>query len=152
MHVPGHIGAALLAYAPVAGLLTSVGHPELAVGGTATAVGFSTLSDVDQQLPVDHRGPTHTIWFAFLCGLAAGIVGTVFDPLLGVVTATAAVLSICSHIVGDVVTPMGVQPFAPLSDWHYSFGLVPSRSRQANAAVLLSGVSLTVSLQAVLLV
>jgi inner membrane protein len=48
-------------------------------------------------------------------------------------------LSACSHLVGDVVTPMGLRPFAPVSDVHLTLSLVYSRNPQVNAALLFAG-------------
>jgi len=61
MYWRGHVGIALLAYAPVAGAVRVAGEPELTVLGAAVAVTFATLPDLDHRLPVAHRGPTHTM-------------------------------------------------------------------------------------------
>lgn len=153
MYTLGHIGAALLVYAPVAALLTAVGEPHLAASGTATAVGVSTLPDIDHNLQITHRGGTHTVWFALACGVAGALVGAVVatSALPSLVLGTACLLSICSHLLADSITPMGIAPFAPLSRWHCTLDIVPSKSRRANIAMLLSGVAAAGGPQAVLL-
>lgn len=151
MYALGHVGAALLVYAPVAALLTSIGRPDLATVGTATAVALATSPDVDQRFPVDHRGPTHTVWFGAGCGIGTGILTAMVSPLAGVVGATAAFLAVCSHLGADVVTPMGIMPLAPLSDWEHSFDIVPSRNSRANIAVLVAGVTATAGSQVIVL-
>ena len=169
MYVLGHVGAAMLAYAPAAALLTWLGHPELAALGTVTAVGLSTLPDIDHNLPMEHRAGTHTVFFAGAVGSLAAVAGALvaaagllpFEPggtsqtgltgLVATVPATAgiaAVLSICSHILADCVTPMGVCPFAPLSRWQYSADIVPSKHQRANVILLLAGVAVASGSQA----
>ena len=134
MHRWGHVGAALLAYAPVGAAVTAAGAPGLAALGAVVAVTASTVPDVDEFLPVAHRGPTHTVWFVVDCTLLAGGVGAAVGPGVGWPVALPAVvgaavgLSLASHLLADVVTPMGVRPFYPVSPWHRSLELTPSRN------------------------
>jgi inner membrane protein len=169
MYTLGHVGAALLVYAPVATLLSWAGQPELAVFGIATAMLVCTLPDVDNELGIDHRGPTHThaLWFACGCGTVAALAGfglasvpaTVDLLFAGAVTSwnfslvvgTATLLGVCSHLLAASITPMGIAPFAPLSGWHHSFDIVPARDQGANVALLLAGVAVAGGPQAVLL-
>lgn len=61
MHREGHVGAALVAYAPIGGVLVAAGATGAAVVGGMVAFGLAMLPDWDQQIPfVDHRGVTHT--------------------------------------------------------------------------------------------
>lgn len=155
MHTPGHVGAALLAYAPVAAVLTASGQSGLAALGTATAVGCCTTPDIDRDLRMDHRGLTHTLWFVCLGGVVAGLAGVAFAPgaiwVWGAVLGSAVLLSLGSHVVADSITPMGITPFTPLSDWHHSFDIVPSKHRRANAALLVVGTVAVGVSQAILL-
>lgn len=159
MYGPGHVGAALFCYAPVAAALTRSGEPALALLGTGTAVALSTLPDADEfdTLPVDHRGPTHTVWFVVaatavlaaagaLLGLAAGRPAALAATLGG-----AAFVSLTSHLLADVVTPMGIRPFAPLSRWHHSFDLTPAKNPRANTAMLGLGVLFALGCQVAVL-
>lgn len=141
MHRWGHVGAALAAYAPVAFVTSVVGLDDLLVLGGVAAVGLSTLPDVDHRVPlVPHRGPTHTVWFVLLVAAAGGYVGWSAGASTGLAStvglavfgATVAGLAVASHVAVDALTPMGVRPFAPLSDWHVSVGLTPSASPLAN--------------------
>lgn len=144
MYGPGHVGAALFCYAPIAAALTRSGEPALALLGTGVAVALSTLPDADEfeVVPADHRGPTHTVWFVLgvAAVLAAG--GALLGLLVGrpaalsVTAGSAALVSLASHLLADVVTPMGIRPFAPLSRWHHSFDLTPAKNPRANAALL----------------
>lgn len=146
MYWRGHVGAALLAFAPAGTLLLIRGSWPLAVTGWLVAVGIATVPDTDERLPIPHRGPTHTIWFAGLLGaLAFGtgwLVGSVLGVqamTLGTVTGVAATVSLLSHLAADVVTPMGIRPWKPISDRHYSLGLTPARNPRANRFLLGAG-------------
>lgn len=148
MHREGHIGAALLAYTPVGGVALALGVDTFALVGGVVAVGLSMLPDYDQRVPgLDHRGPTHTVWFALLVGLVLGVVGgltgrasgplavlglAAFGFLVGVVT-------IGSHILADALTPAGVRPFAPYRDRRYSYDLARASNPIANYALLAVG-------------
>ena len=149
MYKSGHVGVALLAYAPLGSLLLGTGRSELAVVAGVVMVALSTLPDADHWIPfVNHRGFTHTLPFAVLVGLAVGVVGAAAGPAvlsssaastaaLGVVVGT---LSILSHIAADSVTPMGIRPFWPLSGWHVTFDIVPAKDPVANFVLLGAGV------------
>jgi inner membrane protein len=157
MHRWGHAGAALLAYASVGAAVTAAGDPALAVGGAAVAIAVSTLPDADELLPLDHRGPTHTVWFVAVCALAASGLGTVAGPPVGRPAALPAVvgaavgLSLVSHLLADVVTPMGVRPLYPVSSWHHSLEVTPARNPRANAALFGLGSAALLAGQAVAL-
>lgn len=149
MHREGHVGAALLVYAPVGFLAFVLGWRELALLGAATAVALATLPDQDLRLPiVEHRGITHTAWFAALVGGALGAVGWLYGARTGVATAAAAAAfgfvvgaaTVCSHVLADALTPMGVTPFSPLSDRRYTLDLVRASNPIANYALLALGV------------
>ncbi|EMA69865.1 membrane-bound metal-dependent hydrolase [Halorubrum aidingense JCM 13560] len=147
MYRRGHVGLGLLAYAPVASLTLRSGEPGLALVGVAIAVAFATLPDVDERLPLPHRGPTHTIAFVVAGG---GLVGTASVPVVaasgslptwtpvfaGVVTAA----TLGSHLAGDVITPMGIRPFRPLSDAHFTLDVTPAADPRANRLFLGAGV------------
>ena len=156
MHRWGHVGAALLAYAPVGGAVTAAGAPGLAALGAVVTVTAATVPDVDEFLPLAHRGPTHTVWFIVGCTLLAGGVGAAVGPGVGRPVALPAVvgaavgLSLASHLLADVVTPMGVRPFYPVLPWHRSLELTPSRNPRVNAALLGAGVAAIAGSQALL--
>lgn len=118
---------------------------------------LSTLPDVDRLIPgVTHRGKMHTIWFALLMGAATGATGFALAvalgqplfPETGARLAAAALLSAyigihagLTHLLGDILTPTGIQPFAPLSDRHYTADIVTADDPIANTGLLLSGAS-----------
>lgn len=147
MYRGGHVGFNALLYAPFVPAISRYGSLELAVTGAILAVGLANLPDVDQPLPrLRHRGPTHTVWFAVLVGLLAGV-GTAFvvgsTPSrfafsFGFAVGTASILA---HLAGDVVTPMGISPFAPLSNAHVTLDWFASKNSRINRAFLLVGSS-----------
>lgn len=144
----GHVGASLLTYAPIGGVLLARGHDRLAFAGGALAAALSTLPDCDNALPgLDHRGPTHTLWFALgvggVLGAVTAAIGTVRRaPETFTRAALAAVvgaLTTATHVAVDSLTPMGVWPFAPVSERYYCFDVVASRNRRGNAVALALG-------------
>lgn len=152
MYREGHVGAALLAYAPLGALAVPLGSADLALAGAGVAVALAMVPDIDVRIPfVEHRGPTHTVWFAVLVGAVAGVLGGVvgsqqgaLDALvLGAFAGVVATVTVLSHIVADAITPMGIRPFAPRSQWWYSLDLVPSKDPTANYVLLVVGVAAT---------
>lgn len=148
MHRPGHYGAALVAYAPVAFLVALVAGVLPALYGAGVAVALSMVPDLDQRLPfVQHRGATHTVWFALgVAFLIAGISMGVLSPLTGAFVGLVAGLSLLSHVAADAITPAGVSPWEPLDSRRYS-GDTLSASLVANYGLaLVGGVALLVAL------
>ncbi|WP_200530375.1 metal-dependent hydrolase [Halorubrum sp. LN27] len=158
MYWRGHVGIALLAYAPVAAAVRVAGEPGLAVLGAAVAVAFATVPDLDHRLPVAHRGPTHTVGFVVATGAVVAVAGGLVFPASGGTDLLAsggfalpawtpafaggvATLSLCSHVAADVITPMGIRPFRPLSTWHVTFDLTPAANPRANRLFLGLGVA-----------
>ncbi|QLK26406.1 metal-dependent hydrolase [Natrinema zhouii] len=143
MYQEGHSGFNALLYAPFLPLVSHVWSLELALIGALVAVGVANLPDIDQPLPrLRHRGPTHTVWFAVLVGLVAGIATAIIVPstpdafAFGFVVGTCGILA---HLAGDVVTPMGISPFAPVWRAHVTLGWFKSKNGRINRALLLVG-------------
>ena len=141
----GHYGIALLCYAPVARLLVGIGEPRAALVGGLLVAGAAVIPDCDDYLPIPHRGPTHTVWFAAAVGLlvAVGVAALAaatglrfsWSPVAGLLAAGGVV----THVAADAATPMGIRPFAPLSDRHVTLDLVPSKHRAVNVSLFLLG-------------
>ncbi len=147
MYWPGHVGIGLIAYAPLAGAVLAAGQPELAALGALLAVLFSTLPDADQLLPIPHRGPTHTVAFALGVGVVVAVVAALVVPAVALAPSwtpafvgTVVFVTLCSHIAGDAITPMGIRPFSPLSEFHYTMDLTPAKNARANRLFLTLGV------------
>ena len=153
----GHVGAALFLYGPVGAALSRAGEPGLAALGAAVAVSCATVPDADEHLPIDHRGPTHTVWFIGGGAIIAASLGAVAGIAIGrpgAVAATVGVsagLSFGSHILADSITPMGIRPFYPLSAWHHSFDVTPAANPRANTTMLGVGASFALFCQAIVL-
>ncbi|MFC5279145.1 metal-dependent hydrolase [Halorubrum rubrum] len=148
MYRTGHVGAALAAYAPVGFGLAAFAGLELAAGAAAVVVWTAMVPDLDTQIPfVNHRGITHTVWFALAVGVAFGLVGGAVGLESGpvVVLALAALAfvlgagTVVSHLLADVITPMGIRPYAPVRDDHYTLDLVKAANPIANYALLVAG-------------
>lgn len=147
MHTLGHIGLGLLVAVALAAVLGAAGVPGAATA-SALVVGLSTLPDLDEQLSaIEHRGVTHSLPFAVAVGLATGgtwwlvllVVSPTVQHVVALVGFLAGSLAILSHLLGDVITPMGVPVFWPFSRRRYSLGLVRSADRRANVTALLVG-------------
>lgn len=147
MYRNGHVGAALLAYAPIAAIVVAVGLEGLAIGGGAVAVGLASLPDADQRVPfVSHRGVTHTVQFAVavgvLLGVGAGLISEGGGPLsafaLGSFGFVVGTVTLLSHIAADALTPMGVEPFN--DGRHYSYDVTRAANPVANYVLLGLGV------------
>lgn len=160
MHRTGHLGVSLLVFAPLGFALVRAGEPLLAYLAGAVMLWFAMLPDYDLRVSfVRHRGPTHTLLFAALVGGAFGGVGYLLDGALGAVGVPAAspsvvppeadlalfgfgvgVATVVAHLLGDVLTPMGVRPFWPVSNRRYTLGLVRAANSVANRALFALGV------------
>lgn len=152
MYKTGHWGAALLVYAPV-GYLLLRSDPLVAFVGGGVVLWLATLPDVDHRLPVRHRGPTHSLLFLALVAGTLGAVGgalgaessRVAETLpgvgLGVVLGTVA---IGSHLLADMLTPMGVNPFWPVPAKPVSLYVTRSDNPVANYALFGLGVAASV--------
>ena len=148
MHRKGHVGAALLAYAPVGFVVAAAGFRFLSLIGGVGVVGLAMLPDYDQKVPgVDHRGATHTVWFAVVVGVVGSIGGGAVGASTGPVAAVGlaafgfvvGVVTIGSHIAADALTPMGVTPFAPVRTRHYTYDVTKAANPIANYALLAIG-------------
>lgn len=158
MNRSGHWGLALLCYSPVVfwALSKDIAALPLVVAGGVLTSSLCMLPDADQWLPiVSHRGVTHTVWFMLLVGgflggsafmLVQGADQTVLgewisgQTLFGHPLAVTAgwffggtgALVIVSHLLGDWITKMGIQPWAPLWSHKHCLGITYANSTIAN--------------------
>ena len=56
----------------------------------------------------------------------------------------AGAFAILAHLVGDVLTPMGIRPFWPLSSRSFSLSLTSAKNPVANGLLLLGGAAAAV--------
>ncbi len=145
MHKEGHVGAALLVYAPVGFVVMLVVDAEFALFGAVAAGALAMLPDIDMKLPlIKHRGPTHSFLFALLVGIGTAAVGWSIGAdtgatagigmaALGLYIGTGTVVS---HIAADALTPAGVSPYWPVRETHYSYDITTAANPIANYLLL----------------
>lgn len=149
MYPPGHVGLTAILFAPLVCWFRATGRERTATECLLVAVALSVLPDVDTLLPgLVHRGVTHTLLAAVVAGLALAMIlrhrGGFFSGLAGedaTVVWFVGTAGVVSHLLGDVVTPMGIQPLFPLLEAGYTFDVVRASSPAANTLLLLSGVA-----------
>lgn len=152
MHREGHIGVALALYSPFAAVLAVLGGAGLAIMIGVAVAGLCMLPDIDMKVPlVKHRGLTHTVHFVGLVsaalglgGLALGLAGgsIVAALMLTVLLALVGVIGVGSHLLADMLTPAGVDPWAKGEVRTYN--LTKAANPIANMALLGIGVLLLV--------
>lgn len=145
MYQKGHIGASLLTYVPFGFLLTAFGSIEVGVIGAAAVASMAMVPDLNMKIPlVKHRGITHTVWFALAVGAVFGVVGAVAGlqkslfggVLFGTLAFLFGALTIISHLLAGALTPMGIEPFAPVRDDTYTLDLFTAANPITNYALL----------------
>lgn len=148
MHRIGHIGTGILDYAPIGTVLIARDTISFAIVGGLTAIALSLVPDVDEYLStLDHRGPTHTVWFVLVCAVVVGAAGSlaVSDgsssrTYIWVVFGAFGLSSLGSHLLVDGLTPMGIRPFRPVHPAEYLLQWTKSDNPRANLALLGLGV------------
>lgn len=96
MHRRGHVGMAMLAYAPAGYILLQEQQVGLALLGLVGVLAVDRLPDKDQWFPIlDHRGTSHSLFAALVVGVVLGGLGWVVGDQLG-----AALASLDSSTVG----------------------------------------------------
>lgn len=152
MYQKGHYGVSLLVFAPIGFALVVLGVPSLAYLTGAVMVGLAMLPDSDQRIPgLPHRGPTHSLLFAAVLGLLFAGVGYLVTTRLGIVSQISLILygfflgsiTVIAHLLGDLLTPMGVAPFWPLSSKRYSLSLTRADNTVWNYLLFALGVFAT---------
>lgn len=162
MYKTGHQGLAMILYSPVGLALLLFGLGVHAIAGFFTVIFLSTLPDIDMKLPIKHRGPTHTVWFAIGVGIVIGIIFAaaaqgyyinadsigetvqtgedIFILGTGLFGLFIGFYGIVAHILGDVITPMGVRPFAPVKKKRYRYVLTKAASDTGNYLLWVFGI------------
>ena len=160
MYRKGLYGVSLVVFAPLAFVLVTLGRADLAVVTGGTMLWLTMLPDVDHRLPgVPHRGPTHSLVFAALVGAVFGGVGVALTTVatgstpsfatvasgasLAAVGFATGVLTVVAHLVGDALTPAGVNFFWPFSDRTYTLGLWRADNTIANYGLFAVGIFAT---------
>lgn len=177
MYKTGHYGISMLLYSPILLIAGVLGYFLHGIVGLGVVLFLTPVPDSDIQYDfLTHRGFTHSVPFAFLIGLAMTAVtigaymllnGTaVLFPLrmstvlqlsgLAVGSFIVGSLGILFHLLGDIITPMGIRPFQkpPLipntrlfSEKRYSYKLVYAKNQWANIGFfILGGIAIFCSL------
>lgn len=168
VHKTGHLGFALLCWAPIAWQLVADGAAGLALAGGIVCVGLTQLPDVDLSISLlRHRGPTHSITFALAVGFvsarafgfvesqvvaatsvtspsialdpAAPVAPLVPASTVAAVGGLAGTLAILAHVIADSLTRAGVEPLWPINRSRYSLDLVNADNWFANKGALSMG-------------
>ena len=149
MYRKGHLGVSLLVFAPIGFWLVRAGYTELAFLTGGVMCWLAMLPDVDHRIPgIPHRGPTHSLLFAGLVGLVFGAVGTLVGSQvslgysfgLGTFGFALGFLTVVAHLLGDTLTPAGVNYLWPVSGYEYSLSVTPADSTVANYGLFVLGV------------
>lgn len=84
MYRRGHVGVAMLAYAPIGFVLLRERQLGLAIAGLLGVLAVEPLPDNDMWIPgLNHRGTSHSLLCALLVGTVLGALGWVIDDQLG---------------------------------------------------------------------
>lgn len=144
----GHTGITLLVYAPIAYVLLVSGREKAMGTGLLVVLLLTPFPDVDMLVPfLDHRGITHSLLAAVGLGVAVAVAGWMSS--LGAVASGSqragfgfflGSFSVVSHLLGDVITPMGIRLFFPASETWYTVNLVSAADPQANRTLFVLGV------------
>jgi inner membrane protein len=166
MYKTGHMGLNSLLYSPILFILMWQEYTAIGIAGLIITSQMASVPDIDFHYRyLKHRGFTHTFSFAMIVGiifvfltipilLATYILGIAEPTYLSIFSTLSfsgllGFFTVASHILGDIITPSGLRPFAkpPLipncglfSDKRYTFGLVYAKNQMANGALLFFGV------------
>ncbi|QIB73829.1 metal-dependent hydrolase [Halogeometricum borinquense] len=143
----GHYGVSLIVFAPVGFALIRLGRPDLAFVVGVVMLWLAMLPDVDHRIPgIPHRGPTHSLAFAGLVGGVFALVGqglvlagvddiglaAIADGSVVVFGFLVGFLTVIAHLLGDALTPAGVNFLWPLSGYEYTVSAWRADNKLAN--------------------
>ena len=144
MYPEGHFGLTL-ALASI--LMIPFGDTPESTYFIIIATLLASLPDIDlawqrKGIPIHHRGPTHSILFALVCGVLSGIVMVYLykNWVYFFIGLGAGLVGIMSHLIGDVLTYMAFKPLWPFSKKEISFGLFSAANETVNKAMVALGV------------
>lgn len=156
MHRSGHIGVALLAYAPVLYAFVSEGQLLVAAAGAGLVLALTQLPDADLAIPlVAHRGPTHSLAFAAFVGgvVWAGVLAAPASvqsrETVAVGAGGLAAFAVLAHLLADALTPRGVPLLWPVTSSRFSLDVTPAGSVFWNGGLLIVGAFANVAAVAV---
>ena len=107
---------------------------------------FSALPDVDLKwqrkgIPIQHRGPTHSILFALIAGLLFGAAFLYLnkDLIWGAMGFVSGFMAVLSHMVGDLFTHHEFAPLWPFSKKRYAYHITTAGNKVANEGLATLG-------------
>lgn len=127
MYKPGHVGMALIFVAPISFILNIMEMPGIAALCVFSVMMLTTKPDWDLKMPfVKHRGITHTIYSATFVGVLTAVAFTQVNKIseriafisqmnstnLIILGFVIGFISIIAHLMADVITITGIQPFS----------------------------------------
>lgn len=148
----------LLLYSPFAFVLVHFELSEVFALGMVGIAFWSIAPDVDMSLPIRHRGPTHTFLAAGVAGALSAVVavylastGTggggeivIRSSILAMLAAAGfgffiGFYGVVSHLLGDVVTMVGLRPWKPFSNRKHGLRLVLAKNKRVNQGLMTAG-------------
>jgi inner membrane protein len=158
MYKNGHRGLSLFLSAPIVAILLLLDLPVLGIFFCVSVFILASLPDIDLKISsIKHRGITHTVWFALFSGivyaiLVSGIVSitgsknvllqqfSVSYIYLVVFVFGTGFSGVLFHLLGDIITPMGVNMFSRQTNDAVSFNLLLAKNEVANDSAFALGV------------
>lgn len=130
MHSEGHAGLSLLVLSLLMLVFGWVNLDSIVI--CLLIITFSSWPDIDLRWRgVEHRGPTHTLLFGVISGIAfAALFGYAgWSWQIGFIAAFGGT---ALHLLGDILTRQPIKPFWPFSQYEIALYLFKSRSQAAN--------------------
>jgi membrane-bound metal-dependent hydrolase YbcI (DUF457 family) len=130
MHRRGHVGVAMLAYAPIGFALLSDRQPGLAVVALLGVLAVEPLPDNDMWIPgLSHRGTSHSLLSALLVGAVLAALGWVVGDQLGAFLASLSPSTVgpfagVFEIVGEQLRGLDERALATFGFAVGSFGIL----------------------------
>lgn len=162
MYKSGHFGLSLTLYAPFLYFFLQANEYLVALLGLLIVTACSSLPDLDLKISfIKHRGYSHTIIGALFIGLIIGVATFIsYIYIINIISTfglemqyTAPMFAgmgfifgfygSLTHYAGDIVTPMGLKPFAPFSRKKYTLDLFYAKNKLANGGSLFLGFLIT---------
>lgn len=143
MYSTGHAGISFTLYAPILFVLFYFELFSVAIMGAIIVMFLASTPDADMKFhykstvfhkiplvrrlvpDIEHRGITHTVWFMGIIGIVLALVGAAVYPMIEFVFTVTQIqfavllfvfgaFGIFAHIVGDYITPSGINILYPL--------------------------------------
>ena len=109
---------------------------------------LSALPDLDlkwqrQGIPIQHRGPTHSILAAIVAGVVFGaFFWYAYDTFIWTVMGfTSGFMGVVSHLIGDAFTHHAFKPLWPFNDREIALHWTNASNKAANEGLATLGTS-----------